>query len=166
MKNLKQKAGYKPKKKFMKGAIKIAQKDFKKYGEQRIGAVIIKDYKIIAKSGNKISRDVDPSSHAEIAAMRLACKKLKSRDMSDCILYTTNEPCCMCAGAAVWAKMKGIVYGANVKDLKKKMKKQRKDFEFFITCEEILRRQKPRTTFLIKNFMRKECLNSQELKDE
>lgn len=154
---------YKPKKKFMKEAIKIAQKDFKKYGEQRIGAVIVKNERIIAKSGNKIFRDVDLSSHAEIVAMRLACKKLKSRDMSDCILYTTNEPCCMCTGAGVWAKLKGIVYGANVKDLEKKMKKQGKTFEFFITCEEILKRQKPRTTFLIKNFMRKECLDSQKI---
>jgi len=149
---------YNPKKKFMQEAINIAQKDFKKYGEQRIGAVIVRNNKIIAKSGNKILRDIDPSSHAEIVAMRLACKKLKSRDLSNCILYTTNEPCCMCVGAAVWAKMKGIVYGANVKDLEKKMKKQGKNFEFFISSEEILKRQKPRTTFLIKNFMRKECV--------
>ncbi len=145
----------------MEEAIKIAQKDFRKYGEHRIGAVIVKNNKIIAKSGNKIFRDVDPTSHAEIVAMRLACKKLKSREMSNCILYSTNEPCCMCAGAVVWAKIKGIVYGANVRDLEKKMKKQGKNFEFFINCEEILKRQKPRTTFLIKNFMRKECLNSQ-----
>ena len=152
------KISYKPKKKFMKEAIDIAKKDFKKYGEQRIGAVIVRNDKIIAKSGNKILREIEPSSHAEIIAMRLACKKLKSRDMSDCILYTTNEPCCMCTGAAVWAKMKGIVYGANVKDLEKKMKKQGQNFKFFISCEEILKRQKPRTTFLIKNFMRKECV--------
>lgn len=152
------KISYKPKKKFMKEAIDIAKKDFKKYGEQRIGAVIVRNDKIMIKSGNKIFRDIDPSSHAEIIAMRLACKKLKSRDMSDCILYTTNEPCCMCTGAAVWAKMKGIVYGANVKDLEKKMKKQGQNFKFFISCEEILKRQKPRTTFLIKNFMRKECV--------
>ena len=147
----------------MKEAIKIAQRDFNRYGEQRIGAVIVKNNKIIAKSGNKIFRDIDPSSHAEIVAMRLACKKLKSRDMSDCILYTTNEPCCMCTGAAVWAKLKGIIYGANVKDLEKKMKKQGKNFEFFIPCEMILKRQKPRTTFLIKNFMIKECLDSQKI---
>jgi len=152
------KISYKPKKKFMKEAIDIAKKDFKKYGEQRIGAVIVRNDKIITKSGDKIFRDIDPSSHAEIVAMRLACKKLKSRDMSNCILYTTNEPCCMCTGAAVWAKMKGIVYGANVKDLEKKMKKQGNNFKFFISCEEILKRQKPRTTFLIKNFMRKECV--------
>ncbi len=149
---------YKPKKKFMKEAIDIAKREFKRYGEQRIGAVIVKNDKIIAKSANRIFRDIDPSSHAEIAAMRLACRRLKSRDLSDCILYTTNEPCCMCTGAAVWAKLKGIIYGSNVKDLKKKMRKQGKDFEFFISCEEILKRQKPRTTFLIKDFMRKECV--------
>ncbi len=149
---------YKPKKKFMREAIDIAKRGFKKYGEQRIGAVIVKNDKIIAKSANRIFRDIDPSSHAEIAAIRLACKRLKSRDFSDCILYTTNEPCCMCTGAAVWAKLKGVVYGSNVRDLKKKMRKQGKDFEFFISCEEILKRQKPRTTFLIKDFMRKECV--------
>ncbi len=142
----------------MKEAIDIAKKDFKKYGEQRIGVVIVRDDKIIAKSANRILRDIDPSSHAEIAAIRLACKRLKSRDMSDCILYTTNEPCCMCTGAVVWAKMKGIVYGANVKDLEKKMKNQGKSFKFFIPCEDILKKQKPRTTFLIKDFMRKQCV--------
>ena len=83
--------------------------------------------------------------------------------MSDCILYTTNEPCCMCSGAAVWAKMKGIVYGANVKDLEKKMKKQGLKLKFFISCEEILKRQKPRATFLIKDFMRKECVEFTKL---
>lgn len=156
---------YKPKEKFMQEAINIAKKDFKKYGEQRIGAVIVKNGKIIAKSANRILRDIDPSSHAEIVAMRLACKKLKSLDMFGCILYTTNEPCCMCTGAAVWGKMKGIVYGANVKELEKKMKKQGKVFEFFITCEEILKRQKPRTTFLIKNFMRKQCVKFTKLEN-
>jgi len=155
---------YKPKKKFMRESIKIAQEGFKKYGEQRIGAIIIKEDTVISKSGNKIFKDIDPSSHAEIVAIRLACKKLKSRDLSECILYTTNEPCCMCTGAIVWAKMKGIVYGANVKDLEKKMKKQGKNFKFFITCEDILKQQKPGTTFLIKNFMKRECLNSQKLK--
>ncbi|MFC1625351.1 nucleoside deaminase [Patescibacteria group bacterium] len=159
------KTKYKPKEKFMQEAISIAKRDFKKHEEQRIGAVIVKNNKIIAKSANRILRDVDPSSHAEIAAMRLACKRLKSLDMSGCILYTTNEPCCMCTGAVVWGKMKGIVCGANVKDLEKKMKKQGKNFEFFITCEEILKRQKPRITFLIKNFMRKQCVEFTKLKN-
>lgn len=154
---------YKPKKKFMEEAIKIAQRYFKKYSEYRIGAVIVKNDKIIAKSGNRVFRNNNASAHAEMAAIELACKKLKSRYLQDCILYTTNEPCCMCTGAAVWTKIKGIVFGANVKDLEKKMKKQGKDFEFFITCEEILKRQKPRTTFLIKNFMRQECLDSQKI---
>jgi len=56
--------------------------------------------------------------------MRKVAKKLKTKYLHGCILYTTNEPCCMCTGAAVWAEMKGIVFGANVRDLEKKFIKE------------------------------------------
>ena len=142
----------------MEDAIGIAKKENKKSGEWIFGAVIVKNEKVMAKSGNRVFRDVDPSGHAEIAAMRKVAKKLKTKYLHGCILYTTNEPCCMCVGAAVWAEMKGIVFGANVKDLEKKFIKDKNKMKFFIPAEKILREQKPRTTFLIKNFMRKECL--------
>ncbi|MBC7616915.1 MAG: nucleoside deaminase [Pedobacter sp.] len=75
------------------------------------GAVIVKDGKVIAKSANKVISSNDPTAHAEIAAIRLACKKLKTFDLSDCIVYTSCEPCPMCLGALYWAKVDTIYYG-------------------------------------------------------
>jgi len=151
---------YKPKKKFMEEAIKIAKKEHKNHGEWIFGAVIIRKGEIIAKSGNRVFRDIDPSAHAEISAMRKAAKKLKTKYLHDCILYTTNEPCAMCTSAAVWAEMKGIVFGANIKDLEKKFKKEKNPMKFFIPTGKILKEQKSKSKrpFLIKNFLRSECL--------
>lgn len=67
------------------------------------GAVIVKDGKIIAKSANKVTSSNDPTAHAEVAAIRLACKKLKTFDLSGCTVYTSCEPCPMCLGALYWA---------------------------------------------------------------
>jgi len=75
------------------------------------GAVIVKDGKVIAKSANKVTSSNDPTAHAEVAAIRLACKKLKSFDLSGCTVYTSCEPCPMCLGALYWAKVDTIYYG-------------------------------------------------------
>jgi len=148
-----------PQKKFMLAAIDVAKKESKKYGEWKFGAVVVKDNKIISKSGNRVFRDIDPSGHAEICAMKLAAKKLGTKYLHNCVLYTTNEPCCMCVGAAVWAEMDGIVFGANSKDLEKEFKKQKNPNMFIIPAAEILKKQGTKKMFLIRNFMRMECKN-------
>ena len=147
---------YKPKKKFMELAIKEAGRG-KKNNEWFFGAVIVKNNRVVVKSNNTVLRNNDPSGHAEISAMRKAGKKLKSKYLTDCILYSTHEPWCMCAGAAVWADMKGIVFGANVKDLEQHFNKSGIPIKFYISAQEIIKRKYPRNIFLIKNFMRKEC---------
>ncbi len=102
--------------KFMRVAIAEANKN-KKVGDYPIGAVIVKDGKIIAKSPNRAKTDNDPTQHAEVAAIRKAAKKLGTRHLYGCILYTTHEPCPMCASACVWARLEGVVIGAKIADM-------------------------------------------------
>lgn len=105
-----------PKKEFMEAAIEEAMKT-KEKGDYSVGAVVVKNGEILAKSGNRIKLDNDPTYHAEIVAIREAAKILGKRHLEDCILYATHEPCPMCTSAAVWAKMKGIVFGARIEDM-------------------------------------------------
>lgn len=96
---------------FMKEALKCAKKALL-YGEVPIGAVIVKDCKIIAKGYNKNIKNTDTTAHAEIIALRKACKKLNNYRLNGCTVYVTVEPCAMCAGALIWARVKKIVFGA------------------------------------------------------
>lgn len=81
------------------------------------GAVIIdKDGKIISNGNNKVIKEKDPTAHAEITAIREACKKLDTYDLSNCILYTSCEPCPMCLSAIIWANIKEVYYGCTKKD--------------------------------------------------
>lgn len=82
-------------------------------GEVPVGAVIIgPDGSIIAATGNKMCATKDPTAHAEIAAIRAACRKLDNERLVDCDLYVTLEPCPMCAGAIAEARIRRLYYGA------------------------------------------------------
>lgn len=78
------------------------------------GAVIVKDGKFIAGSANKVTSTNDPTAHAEVSAIRLACAQLNTFDLDSCVIYTSCEPCPMCLGAIYWAKIDTIYY-ANTK---------------------------------------------------
>ena len=81
------------------------------------GAVIVdKEGNIIANGNNKVIKNNDPTAHAEINAIREACKKLNTYDLKDYILYTSCEPCPMCLSAAIWANIKTIYYGCTKED--------------------------------------------------
>lgn len=80
------------------------------------GAVIVKDDKVISVSSNTVLKDNDPTAHAEINAIREACKVLNTYDLSDCILYATGYPCPMCLSAIIWSNIKEVYYGAELKD--------------------------------------------------
>ena len=82
-------------------------------GEVPVGAVIVLDGEIIARGQNRNLRDHDPSAHAEINAMREAGRILRNHRMEGCELFVIIEPCAMCAGAMVHARLKRLVYGAN-----------------------------------------------------
>jgi tRNA(Arg) A34 adenosine deaminase TadA len=140
----------------MQAAIEQAKKSAKNK-EYAIGAVVVKNNKILTRSEQRRFRDKTPTAHAEALAISKACQKLKSIYIEDCILYTTHEPCCVCTGAAAWAKMKGIVYGVSVKDMET-LAKKRGHFKrsFYVSCNKILKNEKPRSIFA-KQFMRNEC---------
>ena len=99
----------------MKEAIKQAKKA-EQIDDVPVGAVIALDGKIIARGYNKRTRNEQTADHAEMIAIRKACKKVGSWRLEDCTMYVTLEPCPMCAGAIFQSRMKRVVYGA--KDLK------------------------------------------------
>lgn len=101
--------------KFMRLAIKKAREGIKK-GQTPFGACIVKAGKVIACSHNMVWKNCDIIAHAEICAIRLACKKLKTVDLSGCAIYSTCEPCPMCFSACHWAGIKRIVFGCGIKD--------------------------------------------------
>ncbi|MGB9466847.1 MAG: tRNA adenosine(34) deaminase TadA [Candidatus Acidiferrum sp.] len=82
-------------------------------GEVPIGALIVHEGKILARSGNRTIRDCDPTAHAEIIVIREAARLLRNYRMPGTTLYVTIEPCCMCAGAIVQARIPRLVYGAD-----------------------------------------------------
>lgn len=98
-------------KQFMKLAIKEAQLAAQ-IGEVPVGAVIVKDGKVIAKGHNTREKEQSALGHAEINAIKQACKALGSWRLDDCELYVTMEPCPMCAGAIINARIKTVVFGS------------------------------------------------------
>ena len=90
-----------------------------KLGGGPFGAVIVKDGEIISASANSVTRDNDPTAHAEVKAIREACKALNTFDLSGCTIYTSCEPCPMCLGAIYWAHLDNVYYGNNKTDAKK-----------------------------------------------
>ena len=81
-------------------------------GEVPVGCVIVRDGAVVARAGNRTLADRDPTAHAEIIAIRQAAAALGSERLPDCDLYVTLEPCVMCAGAAAFARIRRLYYGA------------------------------------------------------
>ncbi|XMB71637.1 tRNA adenosine(34) deaminase TadA [Mycoplasmatota bacterium WC30] len=96
---------------FMQEALKEAKKAYDKR-EVPVGCVIVKENKIIARAHNQRETTQSTLSHAEIIAIGKACKKLKSWRLEDCDIYVTLEPCIMCSGAIINARIKRLIYGA------------------------------------------------------
>lgn len=103
------------KEKYMEEALKEAKKAYKKL-EVPVGAVIVKNHKIIARAYNQKEKDKMATHHAEILAIKRACKKLKNWRLTDCEMYVTLEPCPMCAGAIINSRIGKVYIGT--KDLK------------------------------------------------
>ncbi len=155
-------------KKFMKAAIKEAMKAFAK-GDYGIGAVIVKDGKIIARAGETLKSKPDPvNGHAEIGAIRKACRKLKRGYVEGGTIYSTHEPCPMCTTAVYWAKIAKIVYGVSRQDMIEHMKsKGNRQFswrQIDISCKEILDKSTPNLNIeIMSDFMKDECLKLLDL---
>ena len=104
------------KKKFMMKALQLARMNSNKMNGGPFGAVVVKDGKIIATGVNSVLELNDPTAHAEIVAIRNACKKLNNYQLDDCEIYSSCEPCPMCMGAIYWARPKKVYFAATRKD--------------------------------------------------
>lgn len=100
---------------FMRQAIDKTYEGIKN-GQTPFGACVVKDGKVIACDHNEVWEDTDITEHAEVVAIRNACKKLGTVDLSGCTIYSTVEPCPMCFSAIYWARMSRIVYGLSIED--------------------------------------------------
>ncbi len=100
---------------YMKKAIELSQKNIQSGGGP-FGAVIVKDGKIIGEGWNKVTANNDPTAHAEVEAIREACKNLSDFDLSGAEIYTSCEPCPMCLSAIYWARLSKIYYANTKKD--------------------------------------------------
>jgi guanine deaminase len=108
-----------PNPEFMKQAIALATENVTTGRGGPFGAVIVRDGKVIASAANQVTATHDPTAHAEITAIRAACKALESFTLEGCEVYTSCEPCPMCLAAIYWARCKAIYYGCNAKDAAK-----------------------------------------------
>jgi len=117
-----------PNRKVMQQAIDIMKEN------KVVAAVIVKGDEVIATGFNSVREDIDPTHHAEIKAIVNATKKLGIHRLEGCWIYNTFEQCPMCASACIWARMEGIVYGANMKDVNEKYTQR-----VLVPCEEIIK---------------------------
>jgi tRNA(Arg) A34 adenosine deaminase TadA len=134
----------------MRRAIELAELNFRQ-GGYAVGAVVVRGSTIIAEAANRAVQNNDPTAHAEVEAIRVACRKMETRYLAGCYLYSTYEPCPMCVSAAIWAKMDGIVYGATSEDSTESHRWRVK-----ISAEEVVAKGEPLLA-LYGGFFRDEC---------
>lgn len=101
--------------KFLIRAIDLAKQSIKTGGGP-FGAIIVKDGEIIAETSNSVTKDLDPTAHAEVNCIRQACKKLGTFILEGCEIYSSTEPCPMCLSAIYWAHISKIYYAATKDD--------------------------------------------------
>ena len=94
----------------MRAAIDLSRAKMRANCGGPFGAVVVRRGRIIARGWNKVTSTNDPTAHAEVTAIRAACKKLKTFHLNDCELYTSCEPCPMCLAAIYWARFKTVYY--------------------------------------------------------
>ena len=144
----------------MELAIKQA-KIARKNGDYAIGAVLVSGNKVISKSCNKSKIDENPIAHAEALAILKACKKYHKRRLQNCVLYSTHEPCPMCASLIVWARLKGVVYGARYQDMKKYRKNYANKHYLWrtidIPCKEVFNKSTEKID-VVKDYLRDDCI--------
>src|ERR1700712_2774359 len=102
--------------KFMLEAIALSKNGITQNHGGPFGCVIVKDDVIVGRGNNKVTSTNDPTAHAEVVAIRDACKNLNTFQLDDCEIYTSCEPCPMCLGAIYWARPKVIYYANNRED--------------------------------------------------
>ena len=100
----------------MRRAIELSVRNVHSGNGGPFGAVVVKDGEIIGEGANQVLATNDPSAHAEVIAIRAACLKLKTFQLTDCEIYTSCEPCPMCMGLIYWARPKSVYYANTAAD--------------------------------------------------
>ena len=133
---------------FMRLALEEAKK-----GDAPYGAVIVKDNEVVASAYNTVKQDSDPSAHAEVNVIRRLTAKLKNPSLEGYTIYTTGEPCPMCATACVLTGLSEIVYGASIEDLISVNQSQ-----INISCDEVIAKSF-RKIKVTKGVLKEQCLS-------
>ncbi len=105
--------------KFMREAIRLSIREMRRGQGGPFGAVVVRDGKVVGRGCNQVTSANDPTAHAEIVAIRGACKRLKTFQLDGCDLYTSCEPCPMCLSAIYWAHLRHVYYANTRKDAAK-----------------------------------------------
>lgn len=135
----------------MRSAIALSEANLKTMDGGPFGCVVVRDGKVLSAEQNTVTRDCDPTAHAEINAIRAAAKKIGKADLSGCIMYTSAEPCPMCLSAIYWSNITQVYYGNTKRDaewagfgdefiseqLGKKIEDQKISFERILASEAI-----------------------------
>ncbi len=103
-------------KEFMRAAIQLSKQGMENNEGGPFGCVIVKDGKIVGQGNNRVTSTNDPTAHAEVVAIRAACKNLNDFQLTGCIVYTSCEPCPMCLGAIYWARPEKIFFACSRED--------------------------------------------------
>ncbi|MDF7816691.1 nucleoside deaminase [Runella sp. MFBS21] len=101
---------------FMRQAIEVARQGMKNDIGGPFGAIVVREGVVVAKGCNQVTSTNDPTAHAEVVAIREACKKLGNFKLDNCVIYTSCEPCPMCLGAIYWAGIQKIYYACTKDD--------------------------------------------------
>ncbi len=131
----------------------------RRFDEHPVGALIVRGSEIISTSGNRTHRDTNPTHHAEVVVIGLASKKLGKKNLSDCILYTTHEPCPMCAAASVYSRLGGIVFGTSIDDAVRFVARnpQVSWRSMNLSLSTIISSGDHANLFVVEGFMKKQC---------
>lgn len=100
----------------MERAIELAEKGMNSNDGGPFGAIVVRDGEIISEASNRVTSDNDPTAHAEVLAIREACRKLGTHTLEGCTIYTSCEPCPMCLGAIYWARPDAVVFACDRRD--------------------------------------------------
>jgi tRNA(Arg) A34 adenosine deaminase TadA len=104
---------------FMRAAIELARTKMRANRGGPFGAVVVRRGKVIGRGWNRVTSANDPTAHAEVTAIRAACRKLGTFRLGDCELYTSCEPCPMCLAAIYWARIKTVYYANTRRDARR-----------------------------------------------
>jgi guanine deaminase len=135
----------------MERAIREARKNLRSLEGGPFGACIVRDGEVLAVARNTVLRN-DATAHAEVNAIRKACRKLRTHDLTGAVIYSTTEPCPMCFSAVHWARIGAIVYGTNIRDAR------RTGFHELEISNRRLKALGRSPIVIVPDFMRRDCL--------